>query len=59
MFEKLETWSKTRQILDSIGFADHVLNRELRDDELRSFLGRLREGGLELELEVGAAQDCA
>jgi hypothetical protein len=59
LLEKLEAWSETRQILDSIGFADHVLNGEFRDDELRPFLRRLREGGLELELEVGATQHCA
>ncbi|MEN6346906.1 MAG: hypothetical protein ABFE16_16500 [Armatimonadia bacterium] len=57
LFDQPEAWSKTRQILDSIGFADHVLNREFRDDELRSMFGRLREWGLKLELEVGAVKE--
>lgn len=54
LFDQPEAWAGTRRVVDSIGFADHVLNREFQDEELRRIFGRLGEWGLKLELEVGA-----
>jgi len=57
LFDQPEAWAGTRRVVDSIGFADHVLNREFKDEELRKMFAHLGEWGLKLELEVGAVKE--
>lgn len=54
LFEQPDRWKDTRALIDGIGYADHMLNRQFTDDQLRSWLPMLRKWNLKLELEVGA-----
>jgi hypothetical protein len=56
LFEHPEQWAETRQRIDTIGYADHVLNRQFSDEQLGAWLPMLGEWGLRLELEVGAVK---
>ena len=56
LFEHPDQWKETRAAIDVLGYADHNLNRQFTDDQLRAWLPRLREWGLKLELEVGAVK---
>ncbi|MEI6504084.1 MAG: hypothetical protein WCP21_23980 [Armatimonadota bacterium] len=57
LFEQPEAWRQTRGVLNALGYADHVLNRQFTDDQLKAWLPRLQEWGLKLELEVGAVKE--
>ncbi len=51
LFEQPEAWQRTRRI-DVLGYADHNLNRQFTDDELRPWLEQLNEWNVRLGLEV-------
>ncbi len=57
LFEQPDGWQQTRAVVDALGYADHVLNRQFKDEELGAWLPRLEEWGLKLELEVGAVKE--
>jgi hypothetical protein len=59
LFERPDDWKQTRAAINVLGYADHVLNRQFKDEELRAWLPRLQEWGLKLELEVGAVKEWA
>lgn len=56
LFAKPEEWQETRSLIDVLGYADHMLNKQFTDDELRAWLPMIRQWGLDLELEVGAVK---
>lgn len=51
-----EQWTQTRSRVDVLGYADHLLNSQFTDEELRRWLPQLRRLGLKLGLEVGAVK---
>jgi len=57
LFERPGDWAQTRGLISALGYADHVMNRQFTDDQLRAWLPRLQEWGLKLELEVGAVKE--
>ena len=56
LFEQPDAWRRTRGLVDSIGYADHCLNRQFTDEQLAAWLPMLTRWGLKLELEVGAVK---
>jgi hypothetical protein len=56
LFEHPDQWKETRAAVDVLGYADHNLDRQFSDDQLRAWLPRLRAWGMKLELEVGAVK---
>lgn len=56
LFEKPEQWRQTRAAIDTLGYADHVLNKQFTDEQLRAWLPQLNAWGIRLELEVGAVK---
>jgi hypothetical protein len=57
LFDHPDAWKQTRGAIDALGYADHVLNSQFKDEELAAWLPRLQEWGLKLELEVGAVKE--
>ena len=56
LFTQPDLWKETRSRVNVIGYADHNLNRQFTDDELRTWLGMLDKWGLQFALEVGAVK---
>jgi hypothetical protein len=56
LFEKPDAWQQTRQRITGIGYADHWLNSQFNDGQLRAWLPQLSRWGLKLGLEVGAVK---
>lgn len=56
LFTQPDLWEETRSRVNVIGYADHNLNRQFTDDELRTWLGMLDKWGLQFALEVGAVK---
>jgi hypothetical protein len=56
LFANPEQWSQTRARVDVLGYADHALNSQFTDQELRAWLPELKRLGLKLGLEVGAVK---
>ena len=56
LFTKPESWVETRSMVKVLGYADHQLNRQFKDDELRAWLPMIERWGLKLGLEVGAVK---
>jgi hypothetical protein len=54
LLEHPESWEQTRSIIRGMGFADHVLNKNLTDQQLKSLFAFLEKEHIELDLEVGA-----
>lgn len=54
LFAAPEAWKETRSRVDVLGYADHMLDRQFTDGELRAWLPQLERWGLKLGLEVGA-----
>lgn len=53
LFEKPDQWKETRAAIDVLCYADHQLDRQFTDDELRKWLAQLNQWNLKLGLEVG------
>jgi hypothetical protein len=51
-----EQWEQTRASIDVIGYADHALNREFTDGELKAFFPMLKQWKIGFGLEVGAVK---
>jgi hypothetical protein len=56
LFTQPDLWEETRSRVNVIWYADHNLNRQFADDELRMWLGMLDKWGLQFALEVGAVK---
>jgi hypothetical protein len=54
LFEHPDQWKETRSKVDVLMQADHGLDRNFTDEELRAWMPRIEEWGLKFELEVGA-----
>ena len=56
LFEHPEAWKETRERIDVLMYADHRLNTQFTDGELRPWFAQLRQWKLKFELEVGAVK---
>lgn len=56
LFDRADAWKETRSVLDVLMYADHQLNRQFSDDELRTWFSQLRQWQLKFALEVGAVK---
>ncbi len=56
LFEQPDQWKDTRSLISSLGYADHVLNKQFTDAQLAAWLPMLQQWGIKLELEVGAVK---
>jgi hypothetical protein len=54
LFENPAEWAQTRRRIDGIGYADHWLNSQFSDAELRTWLPQIARWHLKFGLEVGA-----
>jgi len=54
LFEQPDAWKETRTRVDVLGYADHNLDRQFTDDQLRAWFAKLRKWGIKLGLETGA-----
>jgi len=56
LFENPEGWKETRSVIDVLMYADHRLQKQFSDDELRAWFAQLRQWKLKFALEVGAGK---
>jgi len=56
LFTKPDEWKETRASVTVLGYADHFLHKQFKDDELKHWLPLLDTWGLKLGLEVGAVK---
>jgi len=56
LFAHPDLWEKTRSRVNVIGYADHHLNRQFTDGELRTWMGMLNKWDICFALEVGAVK---
>lgn len=56
LFTQPEQWTETRSRVNVLGYADHMLHKQFKDDELRAWLPLLEKWGLKFGLEVGAVK---
>jgi len=56
LFQRPDGWRQTRQHISGVAYADHWLNSQFNDAELRAWLPQLGRWGLRLGLEVGAVK---
>ena len=54
LFEHPDQWAETRSRVDVLGYADHILNKQFTDEQLRTWLPQLGKWNLKRGLEVGA-----
>jgi len=57
LFVRPDQWKETRTMVDVLCYADHQLNRQFTDDELRAWLPMLKKWDLKFGLEVGAVKE--
>jgi hypothetical protein len=50
-------WIKTRAMTDVLGYADHNIDKQFSDAELKSWLPMLKKWNIKLSLEVGAVKE--
>ena len=56
LFENPEAWTETRSVIDVLMCADHQLDRQFTDEELRGWFSQLQQWQLKFALEVGAVK---
>jgi hypothetical protein len=56
LFEQPDAWKETRSVIDVLQCADHQLDRQFTDDELRAWFSQLQQWQLKFALEVGAVK---
>ena len=54
---QIDKWKETLELIDVIGYADHILHKNYSDTQLRESFAVLKEHGLYLALEVGAIKE--
>ena len=52
-----DQWKETMSRITGIGYADHVLNQQFTDEELKAWLPTIHQHGLQFGLEVGAVKE--
>jgi hypothetical protein len=57
LFLHPEQWTQTCAVVDVVLYADHMLNRQFSDDELRACFAALQKGGVRFALEVGVIKE--
>lgn len=57
LFAHPEKWQQTRALIDGLLYADHHLNRQFTDDELRSSFADIQKWQIKFSLEVGAIKE--
>lgn len=57
LFAHPDQWQQTRALIDGLLYADHHLNRQFTDDELRSYFADLQKWQMKFSLEVGAIKE--
>ena len=57
LFEHPDEWRETRELVDVLQYADHMIQKQFSDDELREWLPKLKQWNLKLALEVGAIKE--
>ena len=57
LFAHPDQWQQTRTLIDGLLYADHHLNRQFTDDELRSYFADLQKWQMKFSLEVGAIKE--
>jgi hypothetical protein len=57
LFAQPDQWQQTRALIDGLLYADHHLNRQFTDDELRAYFATLQTWNTKLALEVGAIKE--
>ena len=56
---RLDEWPQTQELVDILGYADHVLHRTYSDEELSQSFAVLNRIGISLAMEVGAVKGWA
>lgn len=56
LFEHPDAWKETRSVIDVLMYADHQLDRQFTDDQLRAWFSQLQQWQLKFALEVGAVK---
>lgn len=56
LFANPAAWVHTRHAITGIGYADHWLNSQFNDAQLRAWFPQLRQWGVKLNLEVGSVK---
>ncbi len=56
LFSNPDQWTQTRSSVDVLGYADHWLDTQFTDEDLRQWLPQMQKLGLKLGLEVGAVK---
>jgi hypothetical protein len=57
LFTDPDGWTKTRSQIDALGYADHWLDKQFSDNELRPWFAQMDQWNLKLQLEVGAIKE--
>ena len=57
LFAHPDQWQQTRALVDVLLYADHQLNRQFTDDELRAYFADLQKWQIKFSLEVGAVKE--
>jgi len=56
LFDHPDAWKQTRSAIEVLMYADHQLDRQFTDDELRAWFAQLQKWRLKFALEVGAVK---
>ncbi|MHB0998575.1 MAG: hypothetical protein ACYC27_04955 [Armatimonadota bacterium] len=56
LFQSPDQWKETRSHIDVLGYADHMLNRQFTDKELKTWFSMMNKWKLKFGLEVGAVK---
>lgn len=57
LFEHPDEWRETRSRVDVLFYADHNLDRQFTDDELRAWFAKMAEWKIRFGMEVGAIKE--
>lgn len=57
LFAHPDQWQQTRALIDGLLYADHQMNRQFTDDELRSYFADIQKWQIKFSLEVGAIKE--
>ena len=56
LFLNEDSWTETRLCVTGLLYADHALERQFTETELRSWFNQMTKWGIKLDLEVGAVK---
>ena len=52
LFEQPDAWRETRSVIDVLGYADHNMDKQFTDDQLRAWFHKLQHWRIKFALEV-------